>query len=172
MYKQQAANTSEGEQRMNAGIPWATLDTIRRANWTTANVPLNWRGVMGRRGLLIAVIHGTWCHACPGQLAWLRRRYAWLAGQGIGVVAVSVDDPAHLAAFQSTLWVPLPFPLISDQDAALSRALGLYNEVTGITRSAVLMIDRAGSIRFAQLDKHSMPEQARLLEHIEQMPAT
>ncbi len=151
--------------------PVAALEELRLIHWAAAELPIDWRSHMRSRGLLVMLIHGTWCYDCLEWLIWLRRRHSWLADRGIGALAVSADNPSYVAAFRESLATPLSFALISDADAALSRALGLYDETAQATRSALLLIDCAGDVRFGHLDEHAMPEQARLLEEIERLPA-
>src|SRR3990172_5434067 len=124
---------------MSAGVSSITLDDVRHVDWAAAELPIDWRSLMGTRGLLVVLMHGTWCHACLDQIAWLQRRRAWLAGQGIGILAVAMDNSWQVEAFRSTLPAPLPFPLIADESAALARALGLYHEARRFTRSATLL---------------------------------
>ena len=149
----------------------SALEEIRLVHWAAAELPIDWRSAMRSRGLLVVLIHGTWCYVCLEWLIWLRRRHNWLADLGIGVLAVSADNPSYAAAFRESLATPLSFALISDADAALSRALGVYDEAAGATRTALLLIDCAGDVRFAHLDEHTLPEQSRLLEAIERLPA-
>lgn len=153
-----------------APTPVSTLDELHLVHWAAAELPIDWRSHMRSRGLLVMLIHGTWCYACLEWLIWLRRRHSWLADLGIGALAISADNPSYVAAFRESLATPLAFVLISDADAALSRALGLYDEAAQTTRSALLLIDCAGDVRFGHLDEHAMPDQARLLEEIERLP--
>jgi peroxiredoxin len=155
---------------MNAISPSTTLDDLQRINWAEANLPIDWRSALGEHGLLIVIMHGTWCHACLDQIAWLQRKHAWLNEQGVGVLAVAMDNSWQVEAFTRTLAAPLPFSLIADEGAALGRALGLYDEVRRFTRSATLVIDHEGQVRFAQIDDHSPLEQTLLTQVIEQMP--
>jgi len=155
---------------MNAITTLAAPNDLLRMNWADAQLPIDWRSPMGSRGLLLVMIHGTWCHACLEQITWLQRKHVWLTEQGIGILAVAMDNTWQVEAFTSALSAPLPFRLIADDGAALARALGLYDETKRFTRSAVLLIDCAGGTHFAQLDEHTLPEQARLLDAIVHMP--
>jgi peroxiredoxin len=166
---------------MDANTSTPTLERLRLDSLADVRFPLDWRSHAGSRGLLVVLIHGMWCPACLERLVWLRRRHAWLSDLGIGVLAVSIDQAEHVAAFQLSLMKPLPFALVSDAEARLSRALGLYTEsartlaplsgAVGVTRPALLLLDCAGRVRFAQLDDHAIPEQAELQREIEQLPA-
>jgi peroxiredoxin len=116
------------------------------------------------------LIHGTWCHACLEQILTLQRRYAWLKELGVEVLVVSADDPAQVDAFLSSLSAPLRFTLVPDPKAAFSRALGLFDEATQTRRSALMLVDPEGGVRFALIDQHGIPEQAVLLQAISQLP--
>lgn len=154
---------------MNANAILPKLDRVRQANWSAAELPIDWRSYLGARGLLVMIIHGTWCHACLERLVWLRRQRSWFNEQGIGILAVSADDPVQVAAFHQSLWSPLPFTLISDANAALSRALGLVDDKAA--RSALLLVDCDGNVRFSQIDQHDIPEQFTLRDAIKKLSA-
>jgi peroxiredoxin len=152
-----------------SGVSSSTDNPLRVLDWSTVDLPIDWRGHMGSRGLLVALIHGTWCPFCVEQLIWLQRRNEWLSGLGIHTLALVVDDPSHVLAFNSSLAHPLPYTLLADVDGRFSKALGLYDSENHYARSAVLVLDQSGHVRFTHFEPHSMPEQSALQRVIEQL---
>jgi peroxiredoxin len=155
---------------MSAQIASLPSQNVRLFSWALAKLPIDWRRWMGRRGLLFVLIHGTWCYACVDQLVSLRRKYAWLKDLGVEVLVASSDDPSQVAAFNSSLASPLPYSLVSDEGATLSRALGLYDEKARTAHPAMMLVDCTGIVHFALIDQHGIPEQAVLLQAITQLP--
>lgn len=156
---------------VNVSTQRSDTASLHTADWSKIDLPLDWRDHMGARGLLINLIHGMWCAVCIEKMVWLRRRHVWLAEMGVSILAIAVEDPTQVDAFNHSLTQPLPFALIPDDHCALSIALGLYDSDQKSSRPALLLLDHEGRVRFHQLDAHVMPEQSVLLEAIEQLPA-
>ena len=60
-------------------------------------------------------------------------------------MGISVDPPAHNMAMVEKL--DLPFPLLSDPRGEVIRSLGLWNDEEGVSEPAIVVLDRAGTIR-------------------------
>lgn len=146
-----------------------TRSPLNLTRLDSTELSVDWRQHLGSRGLLVVIVHGTWCHACLERLVWLRRRVDWLQGQGVGVLAISADDPVQVDAFHQSLWSPLPFALVSDPNASWSRALGAYDAAAHAVRPAVLLIDCQGVVRYLQLDAHDTPEQTVLQSELDRL---
>ena len=56
-----------------------------------------------------------------------------------------MDPPAHNMAMVEKL--ALPFPLLSDPRGDLSKCLDLWNEEEGVSEPAVVILDKAGTVR-------------------------
>ena len=71
---------------------------------------------------------------------------------GVGVLAISVDEPARSASLRASL--SLPFAILCDTAREVVSAWGLYNrqEKGGIARAAVFVIDRDMTVTFASID--------------------
>jgi peroxiredoxin len=67
---------------------------------------------------------------------------AELAAQGVGLAAISVDDPADSRALARSL--KLPFPLLSDPDARVIAAYGVQmaGQVLAVPATFVVRTDR------------------------------
>lgn len=72
----------------------------------------------------------------------LAEAYPGLAAQGVGLAAISVDDPADSQALAQRL--SLPFPLLSDPEARVITAYGvrMEGEVLAVPATFVVRPDR------------------------------
>jgi AhpC/TSA family len=61
------------------------------------------------------------------------------------MVGISVDPPDHNMAMVEKL--DLPFPLLSDPRGDLVKTLDLWNEEEGVSEPAIVVVDRAGTVR-------------------------
>lgn len=68
--------------------------------------------------------------------------HAELAAQGVGLAAISVDDPADSRALAERL--SLPFPILSDPDARVIAAYGvqMQGQVMAVPATFVVRPDR------------------------------
>ncbi len=75
-----------------------------------------------------------------------------MAAAGIGIAAVSVDEPGRAEEVRRRYG--LPFPLLCDPEAQLVRAWGLFDpaEKGGIARPATFVLDAGLTVRFRSLD--------------------
>ena len=80
----------------------------------------------GQAGVLI-VYRGGWCPVCTRQFASLRSVVEPIRELGLGLFAMSVDDPERLIAGRDP---ETPFTLLSDSELQASTALGLAFRVT------------------------------------------
>lgn len=148
---------------MGAAMPATTL-----RDETGAEVAL--ASTWAEQPVILVVYRGSWCPFCVRQLAALGGVADQLTAAGWKLVAVSPDRPEKLAPPE-----PDGILRLSDQDALLSRALGLAFRVDDATVikyreygidltaasgrdhgllpiPAVLLIDTSGTIRFVHAD--------------------
>jgi peroxiredoxin len=78
----------------------------------------------------------------------LAKVHAELAAQGVGLAAISVDDPADSRALAESL--ELPFPLLSDPQARVIAAYGVQMEgqVLAVPATFVVRSDRTIAWRY------------------------
>jgi hypothetical protein len=81
----------------------------------------------------------------------LQRRYADIAKQGLGLIAISYDSPETLKKFAESRGIT--FPLIADRDSATIRAYRILNEAEkpgargyGIPHPGTFIVDRKGVV--------------------------
>ncbi|MEP6599282.1 MAG: thioredoxin-dependent thiol peroxidase [Actinomycetota bacterium] len=103
---------------------------------------------------------------CTTQACDFRDNLAELNDAGIGVVGISPDKPAKLAAFRDA--EQLTFPLLSDPDRSVLNAYGAFGEkmmygkqVTGVIRST-FVIDEQGRIEQALYNVRATGHVAKL----------
>ena len=88
-----------------------------------------------------------------------------MAAAGIGIAAVSVDEPGRAEAVRRRYG--LPFPLLCDPEAQVVRAWGLFDpaEKGGIARPATFVLDAGLTVRFRSLDGVATRVRAADLAH-------
>jgi peroxiredoxin len=81
----------------------------------------------------------------------LQSRYADITKQGLGLIAISYDNPDTLKRFSSSRGIT--FPMISDGGSALIKQYGLLNETAdpksrafGIPHPGTFIVDRKGVV--------------------------
>jgi peroxiredoxin len=86
-------------------------------------------------------------------LAEYRGRFAELEALGVGVAALSVDEPKRSRSLAAEL--RLPFMLLCDPAREVVRSWGLLNEREkgGIAYPATFVLDRDRTVRFRSLDR-------------------
>ncbi len=123
--------------------------------------------------VLLVFYRGGWCPYCNYQIHELTESSREFRERGITPVAISVDRIEEAAATQATY--EIPFPVLSDPDAAAHRAYGVVHEVTDAEASklrefgidlekasgrdhhqiaipSLFLVDRAGVVRWAHAD--------------------
>lgn len=148
---------------VGASMPGATL---RDENNAAVELATLW----AEQPVILITYRGSWCPYCVRQLAGLRDVATELRAAGWQIIAVSPDRPEVLAPPE-----PDGIVRLSDQDAFLTRALGLAFQVDAATREkyreygidlaaasgrehfllpvpAVILIDTSGTVRFVHAD--------------------
>jgi peroxiredoxin len=123
--------------------------------------------------ILLAFYRGGWCPYCNSEIHALTTAYPEYQERGVSPVAVSVDKPDAEAKMKATYTIP--FPVLSDSDAAVIEAFHVVNHVDNDTLAkmkgfgvdlesysgkthheiaipALFLIDRTGIVRWAHSD--------------------
>tara|TARA_R110002073_G_scaffold265820_1_gene428867 strand:- start:30 stop:671 length:642 start_codon:yes stop_codon:yes gene_type:complete len=106
----------------------------------------------GPRGtVFIASRSVDWCPYCMRQMIQLQEYQAQFEEAGIGMVAITYDDPALQQAFIDKYDIAIP--LLSDTDALSFKTLGILNEQYtpedfqyGIPHPGMIVIDPSGRV--------------------------
>jgi peroxiredoxin len=92
-----------------------------------------------------------WCPYCMRQMIQLQENKAAFDAAGIGMVAITYDDPALQQVFIDKFGITLP--ILSDIDALSFKTLGILNEdyapgdfQYGIPHPGMIVIDRNGQV--------------------------
>jgi peroxiredoxin len=123
--------------------------------------------------ILLAFYRGGWCPYCNAEIRAMTSAFAEYQKRGVTPVAVSVDKPEAEAKLGATY--EIPFPVLSDRDAAMIEAFRVVKKVSGeelekmrgfgvdlesssgqrhheIAIPSLFLIDRSGVVRWAHSD--------------------
>lgn len=117
----------------------------------------NLASLSGPNGLVLVFARSAgWCPVCQRQMVELKDAAKPLAAKGYGLAVLTYDATPVLEKFHTRQG--LPYPLLSDNGSATIRALGLVdpqyptgNLAHGVPLATVLVVDRAGVIRAANV---------------------
>ena len=92
-----------------------------------------------------------WCPYCKRQLVELQENKALFDANGIGMVAITYDDPKHHAEFSARHAIQIP--LLADTDALTFKTLGILNpdyepghDNYGIPHPGMIIVSRDGVV--------------------------
>jgi peroxiredoxin len=95
--------------------------------------------------VVLAFYPGDFTPVCTKQLCSYRDDFTGLAASGARILGISPDSIESHERFKKEK--ELPFALLSDADGSVSRAYGVKGLLTKTSR-ALIIVDRAGTIRF------------------------
>lgn len=93
---------------------------------------------VGKRGLLIFVLRGTWCPTCVAQIQTVRRHYQKYASEGVETVFISPEAEENVWAYRISQPTPLPFGLYADPNHQTAQ-LFIQDEAVGTLPAAYLL---------------------------------
>ncbi len=156
----------------NTGIPVGQkIPDVHGRDLEGHDVPL--ASAHAKGPVLLVFYRGGWCPWCNFEMRALTEAYPEFQKRGIALLAISVDKPdveAKLRAVYS-----IPFPVLSDSDAAIIQAFHVVKTVGGaegflmkafgvdleassgrehhqIAIPSLFLVDRAGIVRWAHSD--------------------
>ena len=110
-----------------------------------------------RGEVVLLAFFGSRCDQCVDQLAVLSRMVDTYKSAGLAALAVNVDDDQAKAA-QVIAAHRATFPMLLDPAKSVARTYGVDN------LPMLLLVDRAGTIRYAYRDFHSRDEATYLAQ--------
>ncbi|HKQ51425.1 MAG TPA: peroxiredoxin [Pyrinomonadaceae bacterium] len=134
-----------GESAPDFKLPYATQEQIYLK-------PDEYLSLSGQRGknVILAFYPADWSGGCTKEVCTLRDTFAELSKLNATVLGISGDY-----VFSHQEWAKfhkLQFPLLSDHDHKVARAYNSYNEGAGYNKRTVFLIDKAGVVRYVNLE--------------------
>ena len=122
-----------------------------QASYRGRNVTLLEEFTGGNGVILIALRSVDWCPFCKKQLIQLQETHPLFEANGIGLVAITYDDPALQDAFSEEHSIRIP--ILSDNQALSFKTLGILHpdyqpgdENYGIPHPGLIILDREGEV--------------------------
>lgn len=112
----------------------------------------------GKRTVLLVFYPLAFTGVCQGELCEVRDNLNQYVNDDVQVLTVSVDS-----VYAHKIWADqegYQFPLLSDfwPHGAVAQSFGVFNDVAGIANRGTFVIDKAGVVRFAEMN---LPGEAR-----------
>ncbi|MEE6262227.1 peroxiredoxin [Plantactinospora sonchi] len=106
-----------------------------------------------RRTVLLVFYPLAFTGTCQGELTEVRDNLDEYQNDEVQVLTVSVDS-----VFSHKVWADregFGFPLLADfwPHGAVAQAYGVFDETTGVAKRGTFVIDKAGTVRFAELNE-------------------
>lgn len=121
------------------------------ATWQGRNIRLLQEFAGANGTVFVATRSANWCPYCMRQMIQLQEHKAAYDAAGIGIVAMTYDDPELQAAFIDK-W-DIQYPILHDVDTLSFRTLGILNEdyepgdfAYGIPHPGMIIIDPQGIV--------------------------
>jgi peroxiredoxin len=143
---------------VGAGAPDFTLHDQNRQPVTLSD----YRVVEGARNVLLVFFPLAFTGICQGELDQLRDHLPDFENDDSAVLAISVGPaPTHKVWATESGFL---FPVLSDfwPHGAVSQAYGVFNDDAGIANRGTFVIDRSGTIRFAEMKQPGEARDQRL----------
>jgi peroxiredoxin (alkyl hydroperoxide reductase subunit C) len=106
----------------------------------------------GKKAALIVFYPFAFTGICTSELNRIRDQLAIFQNDDVQVVTVSCDSVYSLKVF--SLREELEFPLLADYwpHGEVARRYGVFNEEGGYANRGTFLVDRAGVVRFAEMN--------------------
>ncbi|AUS77987.1 peroxiredoxin [Actinoalloteichus sp. AHMU CJ021] len=111
----------------------------------------------GQSNVLLVFYPFAFSGLCQGELCQVRDEFQEYQNADVTVLGVSVDT-----TFSLKVWAEqqgYTFPLLSDfwPHGEVAKAYGVFNEAGGLANRGTFLIDKAGVIRFAEVNQPGEP---------------
>jgi peroxiredoxin len=143
---------------VGAGAPDFTLHDQNRQPVSLSD----YRTVEGARNVLLVFFPLAFTGICQGELDQLRDHLPDFENDDSAVLAISVGPaPTHKVWATESGFL---FPVLSDfwPHGAVSQAYGVFNDDAGIANRGTFVVDRSGTIRFAEMKQPGEARDQRL----------
>lgn len=132
-----------GDIAPDFALPYATKDTL------IFSPPLKLSDLVGKRNIVLAFYPANWSGGCTKQMCTMRDNFSKLETLNAEILGISGDY-----IFSHHEWAKhhnLPFKLLSDHSHEVAKKYNSYNELTGMNRRTIFVIDRSGRIAYIDL---------------------
>jgi mycoredoxin-dependent peroxiredoxin len=111
----------------------------------------------GEKNVLLVFFPFAFSGICQGELCQVRDELAGYSDAQVQILGVSVDSPFALKTWAEQQGYT--FPLLSDfwPHGAVAQAYGVFNDKAGMALRGTFLIDKEGSIRFAEVNQPGEP---------------
>lgn len=111
----------------------------------------------GRRAVLLVFYPLAFTGICQGELCEVRDNLDEYVNDDVQVLTVSVDS-----VYAHKIWADregYQFPMLADfwPHGAVAQAYGVFNDTAGIANRGTFVIDKAGVVRFAEMNMPGEP---------------
>ena len=116
----------------------------------------------GARNVLLVFFPLAFTGICQGELDQLRDQLPDFENDDTAVLAISVGPaPTHKVWATESGFL---FPVLSDfwPHGAVSQAYGVFNDAAGVSNRGTFVIDRSGTIQFAEMKQPGEARDQRL----------
>lgn len=145
-FAQQPAQTDTlrvGDIAPDFALPYATKDTL------IFSPPLKLSDLVGKRNIVLAFYPADWSGGCTKQMCTMRDNFSKLETLNTEILGISGDY-----IFSHHEWAKhhdIPFKLLSDHSHEVAKKYNSYNELSGMNRRTVYVIDKMGRIAYVNL---------------------
>ena len=124
--------------------------------------PVTLSDFRGAKDVLLVFFPLAFTGVCQGELDQIRDHLPDFENDDTAVLAISVGPaPTHKVWAADSGFL---FPVLSDfwPHGAVSQAYGVFNDVAGIANRGTFVVDRSGTIRFAEMKQPGEARDQRL----------
>jgi peroxiredoxin (alkyl hydroperoxide reductase subunit C) len=124
--------------------------------------PVTLSGFHGVKNVLLVFFPLAFTGICQGELDLMRDQLPRFENDDSAVLAISVGPPPTHKIW--SIESGFTFPVLSDfwPHGEVSQAYGVFNEKAGYANRGTFVIDRAGTIRFAEMKEPGEARDQRL----------
>jgi mycoredoxin-dependent peroxiredoxin len=107
----------------------------------------------GEKAVLIVFYPLAFTGICTGELCKVRDQLPTFQNDAVQVLTISVDSPFTHKVFSER--EGYEFPLLADfwPHGGVASAYGVFNETTGFANRGTFLVDRTGTVRFAEMNE-------------------
>jgi peroxiredoxin (alkyl hydroperoxide reductase subunit C) len=111
----------------------------------------------GERSVLLVFYPFAYSSLCTGELCAVRDNLGDFQNDDVQILAISVDHPYALKSWAENQG--FDFPLLSDfwPHGAIARSYGVFNDTRGMAVRGTFLVDKAGTVRFAEINGPGQP---------------